>query len=237
LLGLAESWRSDLLGEYLMKSPKTLDKLWSDLLEDEPTATQALLAMSKHSTEVTQFLEAKLVPLRLSREQLIKYIENLSSNNEDEWKEAVRKLEYFDPRLAMGLQELLSLKSVQTFPARHRLVDVLSGRQIDSPYSATTRAFQFVNLYEMGDEGYNFRGGDDENSCLSSWWAEHRIDRLNDRFGNPKPEWTRIVRSLALLQSFDTSAARSIIATVASGHPDSQPTRIAMELQGNRENQ
>ena len=229
--------RSDLLGEYLMKSTKTLDELWSDLLEDEPTASQALLAMSKHSTEVTQFLEVKLVPLRLSREQLIKYIENLSSNNEDEWKEAVRKLEYFDPRLAMGLQELLSLKSVQTFPARHRLVDVLSGRQIVSPYSATTRAFQFVNLYEMGDEGYNFRGGDDENSCLSSWWAEHRINHLNNGFGNPKPEWTRIVRSLALLQSFDTSAARSIIATMASGHPDSQPTRIAMELQGNRENQ
>lgn len=220
-----------------MKLPKTLDELWSDLLEDKPTATQALLAMSMHPTEVTQFLEAKLVPLRLSREQLVEYIENLSSHNEDEWKEAVRKLEYFDPRLAMGLQELLSLKSVQTFPARHRLVDVLSGRQIDSPNSATARAFQFVNLYEMVDEGYNFRCGDDENSCLCSWWAEHRIDRLNDRFGNPKPEWTRIIRSLALLQSFDTSAARSIIATVASGHPDSQPTRIAMEFQANRENQ
>ncbi|MFM8397762.1 MAG: hypothetical protein ACKOAH_08020, partial [Pirellula sp.] len=60
-----------------MKSPKTLDELWSDLLEDEPTATQALLAMSKHSSEVTQFFEAKLVPLRLSREQAIKYIEDL----------------------------------------------------------------------------------------------------------------------------------------------------------------
>jgi hypothetical protein len=220
-----------------MKSPKTLDELWSDLLEDEPTATQALLAMSKRSTEVTQFLEAKLVPLRLSREQLIKYIEDLGSNNEDEWKEAFRTLEYFDPRLAMGLQELLSLKSVQTFPARHRLVDVLSGRQIDAPNSATTRAFQFVNLYEMGDEGFNFRGGDDENSCLSSWWAEDRIDRLNDRFGNPKPQWTRIVRSLALLQSLDTLSALSIISAVASGHPEAQPTKIALTFQANSKNQ
>ena len=214
-----------------MKSPETLDALWSDLLEDEPASTQALLAMSKHSSEVTKFLEAKLVPLRLSREQLVKHIGKLDSNNEDEWREAVRTLEYFDPRLAMGLEELLSLKNVQTFPARHRLVDVLSGRPIDAPYSATTRAFQFVKLYEMVDKGYNFRGGDDENSCRSSWWAEHRIDRLNDRFGNPKPEWTRIVRSLALLQSVDTSAAYSIIATVASGHPDAQPTKIALTFQ------
>jgi hypothetical protein len=223
-----------------MKYPDTLDALWSDLLEDEPAATQALLAMSKRSTEVTEFLEARLVPLNLAREELLKYVGKLDSNNEDEWREAVKTLEYFDPRLAMGLEELLSLKAVQTYPARHRLVDVLSDRPIDAPYSATTLGFRFVTLCELGDQGnqfregdrgFNFRGGDDENSCRSSWWAEHRIDRLNARFGSPKREWIRIVRALALLHSFGTSAAHSIIVNMASGHPDSQPTKIALTYQ------
>lgn len=214
-------------------SSENLTALWSDLLEHEPTATRAILKLSSHPESVTKFLATKLSPLKLTKEELFEIIADLGSDNAKTWRSAYHKLNYFDPRLAMGLEELLSLEAVQEYPARHRLVDILSGRPIDESYSATSQAYKFIKLnrYE-GDDGefFNFCGSETENNCGSSWWAEPKVENLNVGFSNPKMEWTRIIRALALLESFGTPEANTIIGSVATGHPDAQPTRIARSM-------
>ena len=214
-------------------SSESLMKLWSDLLESEPTSTRAILKLSKHPESVTEFLASKLPPLTMTEQELLDAIAQLGSDDEKNWRAAYQKLNYFDPRLALGLEEVLSLDAVQEYPARHRLVDVLSGRPIDESYSATRQRYKFIKLnkHESDDGDYfNFCGSETENTCGSSWWAEPKVENLNVGFSNPKMEWTRIVRALALLESFDTPEANAIIKSVATGHADAQPTKIARSI-------
>lgn len=216
-----------------MISVQNLTAIWSDLLEDEPTSTRAILKLSKHPTSVTEYLATKLLPLKLTNQELIDTIAQLSSDNEQEWRPAYQKLNYYDPRLAMPLVEVLSLDAVQEYPARHRLVDVLSGRRIDEFHSATSQRYKFIKLARHdSDHGeiWNFRGSETGDNCGPSWWAEQKVENLNLEFNTPKMEWTRIVRSLALLESFDTTEAKTVIQSVASGHPDAQPTRVARSM-------
>lgn len=214
-------------------SPETMTELWSHLLESEPTSTRAILRLAKHRESVTKFLATKLSPLKATEQDLLDLIAQLGSDDEQIWRAAYQKLNYFDPRLAMGLEEVLSLESVQEYPARHRLVDVLSGRSVDASYSATSQHYKFIKLIKHeGDEGgfFNFCGSETENTCGSSWWAEPKVENLNVGFSNPKMEWTRIVRALALLESFDTPEANAIIESVATGHVDAQPTKVARSM-------
>ncbi len=216
-----------------MISNENLTALWSDLLKDEPASTKAILKLSKHPTSVTEFLATKLFPLNLAKQELIDTVSRLGSNNEQEWRAAEQKLNYFDPRLAMPLEEVLSLDTVQEYPARHRIVDVLSGRPIDAFYSATSQRFGFISLNKHDSnhgEIANFRGCKTEDDCGSSWWAEPKLENLNVGFSTPKVQWTRIVRSLALLESFESPEAHAIIKSVASGHPDVQPTKLARSM-------
>ena len=206
-----------------------LETLWDDMLKVEPVATRAVLTMAKSQDDTIVFLIDKLKPLTLTQDRLTTLIQQLSSKDDREWRNAVGELEYYDPRLAMNVEELLALDSVQSYPVRHRLVDILSDRPVEQEYSATTRAFKFLKIRPVGDEGFNFCGGDKEEACGTSWWAEHKLDRLNVGFSNSKNKWTRKVRSLAILQSFDSPKAIAIIKTIASGHPDAQPTKIASE--------
>jgi len=150
---------------------QTLDQLWSDLIEAEPTCTQAVLKLSKQPGIATKFLAAKLPPLKLSGQHPLDAIWRLGSDNEQEWREAYQKLDYFDPRLAMGLEEILALEAAKEYPARNRLVDILSGRSVDAPYSATSQRYQSIVLHQFKDDGqdyFNFVGSgaaDGEGGC------------------------------------------------------------------------
>jgi hypothetical protein len=207
-----------------------LESLWGDLLKVEPVATRAVLTMAKSQDNTTVFLIDKLKPLKLSKDRLTALIQQLGSKDDSDWRDAVRELEYYDPRLAMNVEELMALDSVQTYPIRHRLVDILSDRPVEEEYSATTRGYKFLKIRTVGNDGFNFCGGDKEEACGTSWWAEHKIERLNVGFSNSKKEWTRIIRSLALLESFESPEAIAAIETISSGHPEAQPTRIATEI-------
>ena len=201
-----------------------LQSLWDKLLKDEPVSTRAILAMSKYPAGTTDFLRLKLRPLTLSEERLHVLIAQLGGQDDDDWQHAYRELEYFDPRLAMGLQDLMNLEPVQLHPTRHRLVDVLSGCSLGE----STLEYETITLRSTR-EGCNFFGSK-EGSCGCSWWAEARIERLNTMYINPKKDWTRIVRALALLESFGTSDGKAAIEEMASGHPEAQPTRIAASI-------
>jgi len=140
---------------------------------------------------------------------------NLGSDKEETAKSAFEELEYYDPRLAIDLQTLMN--DVVTFPARQRMVEVLSQRPMGSLEDKE------VSIRSVGGDGYNFFDG------RGSWWAEHRVERLNAGFGNMKRKWTQAVRAIILLEHIGSPDAVAILRDMASGHAEAQPTKLAAE--------
>ena len=195
-----------------------MDEWWVDLAKNEPEASRALLNFSDYPDESVAFFSQRLMPLKLSEQELDRLIFQLSSDKDDEWRSAFETLDYFDPRLAMDLEYLMN--KVTDAPERQRLVEVLSGREPGS------LAGQDVALSKLGDgDGYNFR------SQNRSWWAEHKVERLIDNgWGNRKVQWTRAIRAINLLEHVGTRDALTIVLEMgAGGHEDALPTKVARQ--------
>jgi hypothetical protein len=190
---------------------------WADLEKGEEEATRALLNMADHRREAVAFLKEKLQPLVLTPGRLKDLLAWLGSDDNDVWMTAFEELEYFDPRLAVGL-ELLIEKTTE-YPVRSRLVEVLSGRP------AGSLAGKKVGILGVGNGGFNFLmepGG--------TWWAEHQLELVNSTPArNPKRKWTRAVRAIALLEHIGTPEAAAILKAMATGNPEAQPTRAAKD--------
>jgi hypothetical protein len=99
----------------------------------------------------------------------------------------------------------------------------LSGREAGSLKDRTE-----LTLRKTGT-GFNFTGKTVRG--VGSWWAEQRVERINS--GDPrrdtKKKWTRAVRAIVLLEHIRTPEAVAILKTMASGHPDAYPTKVARE--------
>ena len=196
--------------------PKGMEAWWGDLEKDEPWATLALLNFADRPADSIAFLEGTLKPLKLEKERLDALLVNLGSADESLWRPAFEELEYFDPRLARDLEDLM--EDVVDTPVRQRMVCALSGRP------AETLDGKSVQLRKTRGDGHNFfsEGG--------SWWAEADLARINMRAHlNPKKKWTRAVRAIALLEHIGTPAAVAVLKTMAGGHPLVQPTAAAAE--------
>jgi len=204
-------------------APKTainesrLEILWAELEKDEADATRALLTLSATPKETTAFLGQKLRPLKIDAEQVTALLSQLGTDNEAVWKKAFAELEYFDPRLAIDLETLMN--QIVTVPARQRMVEILSGRKAES------HAGQDIKLNKLdNDEGYNFF------SNMGSWWAEHKVDRINSTgWGNTRSKWTQCVRAIILLEHIGTPDAIAILERMSQGHSEALPTRVAKE--------
>ncbi|AMV25792.1 hypothetical protein VT84_15450 [Gemmata sp. SH-PL17] len=200
---------------------KLLDAQWADLEKGEPDASKALLALAGRPKDAVPYLREHLKPLKLTKERVQQLLTDLGSDKEAVWKGAFYELEYQDPRLAIELVDLMD--QVTEAPARQRLVTVLSGRSLE--YLDKYLMNKAVTLRPLGKgEGYNFQ-------AEGSWWAEHKVDRLNvgEFVGCPKRKWTRAVRAISLLEFFGTPDAVATLKELAAGHPDAQPTKMAKE--------
>lgn len=166
--------------------------------------------------DVVPFLKGKMKPLRITSGQAKALLLKLNSADEHLWKTAFEELEYFDPRLAIKLPEMMD--RVTQAPARQRLVELMSER------AAGSLAGKEINLNPVG-EGYNFFS-----QGVGSWWAEPKVALINStRWGNTKRKWTRAERTIVVLKHIGTPEAISILRDMATGHPDAQPTRVAKE--------
>jgi hypothetical protein len=199
--------------------PGDMEVWWADLEKDETVATRAVLNMAEWREESVAFLKGKLKPLKISAFEVRALLLKLGNENEMVWKPAREVLEYFDPRLAIDLETLMD--RYKESPVRQRMVEVLSDRP------AGQLAGKEVILRRLGrGDGFNFFARPD----FGSWWAEHRVERINDsRGGNPKKKWTRAVRAILVLEHIGTPGAVALLKDMAAGHPDAQPTRVAKE--------
>ncbi len=189
---------------------------WEDLAKDDPQASRALLKFADKPDDAIAFFKEHLAPLKISEEDVTKAIADLGSDDENVWKPAFEKLEYFDPRLTIDLSKLMS--DVTEGSARTRLVEILSHRPADSLKGKT------VALHNLGNgEGYNFCADN------SSWWAEHQVSRIGNGPWQPKPKWTRATRAICLLEHIGGEKAVEIIKEMSTGHPEASTTHAAAE--------
>ena len=193
------------------------DVLWADLEKEEEIATRALLKFADSPNETVAYFAEVMKPLKVDADWVQVRLMRLGNKADDEvWRGAFEELEYFDPRLAIDLETLM--KDVTDPPARQRLVEVLSGRDVDSLKGKP------ITLRGVGQDGFNFFDGQ------GSWWAEHKVDRLNTyAWGNTKKKWTRAVRAIALLEHIGSPEATAVLKAMASGHVDARPTKSAKE--------
>jgi hypothetical protein len=194
-----------------------MEAWWDDLQKGEFEATRAILEFSARPNEAVAFLARRMKPLKIDADRVKDLIEMLKSDQEEAWMPAFEYLEYFDPRLAIDLPVLML--EVTDLRARQRIVEVMSGRKAGSLEGKE------VSLKKLSRaDGFNF------SSDRGSWWAEHRVDRINsDSWSNRKKKWTRAVRAIALLEHIGTSDAIAILKAMANGHPEAQPTKAAKQ--------
>jgi hypothetical protein len=192
---------------------KQFEGWWENLEDEESVASRALLKLSARPKEAVAFLKLKMKPLKIENNAVFDLLDKLASDDEAVWKPAFEELEYFDPRLAVALEALML--DVTDSPARHRMVEVLSGQKADTLKGD-------VKLRSTGEDSFNFFSGN------SSWWAEHKVSRLNT-WGNTKKKWTRAVRAIILLEHIGSPDAFAILKEMSTGHSEAQPTRTAVE--------
>lgn len=198
----------------------TVQAAWEDLLKEEPHASSALLRMASQPDATVALLREQLAPATLTMDELLELLAALESEDEAVWRPAAERMQYYDPRLAMGLEELMDM--VEKNPARSRLVHILSGR---NSYQLTYENIELRKYGEGDDVSFNFYDSD----ARSSWWAEHRIERINDQHLTTNAHWLRAVRAIVLLEHIGTPEARAVVDGLATGHPDAQPTRAAKD--------
>jgi hypothetical protein len=221
-LGLTRLARSAPDRPVPVPSKKDFNDLWADLAADEITASRALLKLAVWPKEAVELCRERLKALTIDEKRVRSLLADLGSESEQTWKGAVEELEYFDPRLAIELPVLMD--TVTDRVPRARLVALLSG---DRQAEALLRDNTPITLGRHGGQNeeayFNFRQS-------GSWWAEHRVGRINEGgWGNRRKYWTRAVRAIVLLEHVGTTPAVAILKDLATGHPDAQPTKAAKE--------
>ena len=195
--------------------PSPMEAWWADLEKGDAPAARALLRFADRKAESVAFLAGKLKPLRLDPDRVQLLLAQLGSKDKAVWKPAFEELEYFDPRLAVDLEQLM--KDVTKAPARQRLVEIMSGRPPGNLEG------QDVNIRATGGDGMSFNF-----FSRGSWWAEKMVARLNSLPGrNEKKKWTRAVRAIVFLEHVGTPEAADVLKAIATGDPDAKPTRAA----------
>ncbi|MGP0069042.1 MAG: hypothetical protein ACLQGP_36260 [Isosphaeraceae bacterium] len=206
-------------GEPAAVDEKSMEAWWVDLEKGDTVATRALLNLADRPKDTVAFLKKKMKPLTISSGQVKALLLKLGNGNETVWKPAFEELEYFDPRLAIDLKTLMDRYTEA--PTRQRMVEVMSGREAESLKGKE------IELWNVGQgDGFNFFAKPN----FGSWWAEHRIERINsDSWRNTKKKWTRAVRAIVLLEHIGSPDAEAILKEMATGHPDAHPTKVARE--------
>ncbi len=194
---------------------RQLELCWDDLEKGTAEASRASLELVARAPEAVLLLKGKMKPLTITSGQVKALLLKLNSQNEHLWKPAFEDLEYFDPRLAIGLEELMD--RVTESPARQRMVAVLSERDLEKLEGREIKLRRGAGFFNFFTE-------------RATWWAEQRVSEINGKsWGVVKRKWTRAERAIALLEDIRTPEAISLLKEMASGHPEARPTVVAKE--------
>lgn len=203
---------------------KSIEAAWNSLRGREPESTRAILTLAETPADTIAFLAERLQPLTLTGDRMHALLDNLQSSQDDVWRSAYQELQYFDPRLALKIDELFELDSMQHSPGRNRLAAILIGCSINN-----TANWRFIKLRPTDDGNFNICCSDNPDTCSAIYWGEREVAVLGGK-GEPKAEWDRIVRAICLLEHFRTPEAMKIIERMSKGHPEAQATKLASAI-------
>jgi hypothetical protein len=195
-----------------------IEEAWEKLAKDEPESTEAILYFAKRPVESIPFFNEHLKALRLHEEEFESLVQELGSEDEATAKNAYETLLIQDPRLCFGLEEIM--EKVEDTPAQTRMVQVLASWPFgyNDGKEITLRRTNGVGE----DANFNFVAGG------TSYWAESKVKRLGTHV--KKPGWSRIIRAIKILEDDGSPDALAILARMALGHPEAQPTIIAKKI-------
>ncbi len=193
---------------------KDLNAAWLDLLSaDEQTAGRALLRFASHHEDSVEYLKGKLRPFKLTKERANKLLADLGGVDEKVAKQAFEEFNYFDPRLALGEQELRD--ALLEKPASRMLGAVLCDLPIDG------LSGEKWHWYSPDHRVYRFNCGE----AVCNRDAAIAVDLVGTV--GPKASWVRATRAVVVLEFVGTPEARALLAVMATGHPDAAPTKAA----------
>ena len=193
---------------------KELDILWVDLLSaDELTAGRALLKFAIRPDDTVNYLKEKLKPLNLSTERAKQLLAELGGDDEKAMQAAFDEFMYFDPRLALGDEELR--EALLDRPASRRLGAVLCDLPVDGLCGGQW------HWNSPDNKVYRFNYGEEIRD------RDVAISVAGIGTQGRKSSWVRAVRAVALLEQIGTPRAAAILKDLATGHPDAAPTKAA----------
>ncbi len=209
---------------------KNLEELWALLLvQDEAISTRALLELTaRPKKDVVAFLADKLQPLKLSADQAKKLLTALGDKNEETAKAAFEALRYFDPRLALSVDD--AVKVLPDNQYKQRLAAVLLGKRDLDAYA------KYEMLYETSGEiaartgsnngpHFEFTDVNTRKRFITDYIAESAAQLSQSK--QRSQEWGRAMRAVMVLEHLGTPDAAKVLGAMAEGHPDASPTKAA----------
>lgn len=199
---------------------KELDAAWADLLSaDEQTAGRALLRFASQRDDAVEYLKGKLKPLRLTKERAAQLLADLGGDDEKAAQTAFQEFTYFDPRLALGDQELRDALfdpvARRDQPGARKLAAVLLDLPIDG------LSGEKWHWYSPDNKVYRFNCGE----AVTNRDAAISVELIGTV--GRKASWVRATRAVVVLEFVNTPKARAILDDLATGHPDAAPTKAA----------
>ena len=130
---------------------------------------------------------------------------------------AFDELCYFDPRLALNPVE--AMNEAKTPAARQRLAVILWNSNDLSRFSG--------GEIEVREEAGKYLMNDplvpDKPQSIYRLAIDYPVVKIR------RPEWTRLVRAIVILEHIGGPDALAVLKEMATGHPDALPTRTAKE--------
>jgi hypothetical protein len=198
------------------------ERLWAELLLDDPDASRAVLDLAAAPKEAIALFAKKLEPLKADKADVKKWIADLGSEKQEVWEAAVAKLGHFDPRLAMDPQEAFA--EATTPAAKQRLVAILlAPHDLERLNSAGLQLSEVTSQSARGSRTFwlNAFDGGRRIGATQTYPLAHRVSDVR------RPTWTRDVRAVVILERTGTAEAQAVLKRVAEGHPDALVTQTA----------
>lgn len=193
-----------------------LETLWSELGSNESErVTSAVLGFSKTPKGTVEFLDAKVMSIRLDEETFTELLSQLCSDDEEAAKAANVKLRYLDPRLMMPIADLI--EKHESMRGEPRVAEVFMDREYGALGDVEV-AYGFKD-FGNGDIASGYQIGN------SNYWVSPNLELLCELTG--RASWTRMERVIKILEHIGTPEAIRLVSRLGQGDPNCPPTKLA----------